>query len=80
MNLFDQRLEILADRARKTVFFDDMSAPVGFATRVLSGVRREPDSASIWLKFSLVSLPVAATAMIACLFAFGHNSPTAESL
>jgi len=75
MNPIDQRLEILADRARKTVLPDDMRAPVGFATRVLSRVRREPDSASIWLKFSLASLPVAATAMVACLFWFGMELP-----
>ena len=75
MNPIDQRLEILAVRARKTVLPDDASVPVGFSARVLSCVRREPDSASIWLKFSLVSLPVAATVMIAFLFWFGMDLP-----
>jgi hypothetical protein len=75
MNPIDQRLEILADRARKTVLPDDTRAPVGFATRVMASVRREPDSASIWLKFSLVSLPAAAVVMIACLYCFGLQWP-----
>ena len=75
MNPLDERLEILANRARKSVLPDETSTPVGFATRVLSIVRREPDSASIWLKFSLVSLPIAATVMIACLFWFGMDLP-----
>ncbi len=75
MNPIDQRLEIMTDRARKAVLPDDTRSPVGFATRVLSRVRREPNSASIWLKFSLASLPVAATAMIACLFCFGIDLP-----
>lgn len=75
MNLVDQRLEILADRARKAVLAADTPAPAGLATRVFSRVRREPDSASIWLKFSLASLPVAATVMIACLSWSGTDLP-----
>jgi hypothetical protein len=75
MTPLDQRLEILVDRARKAVLPHDMRPSVGFAARVLSRVRREPDAASIWLKFSLASLPVAATVMIACLFWFGMDLP-----
>jgi hypothetical protein len=67
MNPTDQRLEILADRARRAAVPNNMRAPVGFAMRVLSRVRRDSDTV-IWLKFSLASLPVAATVMIACLF------------
>lgn len=75
MNPFDQRLDVLADRARKVAVPHDTPAPLGFSARVLSRVRREPDEASLWLRFSLVSLPVAASVMIICLLWLGTDLP-----
>ncbi len=75
MNPIDQRLDILADRARQAVLSEEEPVPLGLAARVLSRVRREPDSVSIWLECSLTSLPIAATVMIACLFWSGTDLP-----
>ncbi|MFC5457536.1 hypothetical protein [Prosthecobacter fluviatilis] len=68
MNETDQRLEQLASRARSAPTVVPEELPYGFVTRVLAASTEMPDSSTLWARFSLGALPVAAVATAACLW------------
>ena len=68
MNSTDQRLEQLAAHARNAAPPPPAEMPFGFATRVIAAAKVPNDSAAMWARFSLASLPVAALATAACLW------------
>ena len=68
MNTTDQRLENLAARARNAAPLPPADMPLGFATRVIAAATVPDDSAAMWARFSLASLPFAALATAACLW------------
>lgn len=68
MNSTDQRLENLAARARNAAPPPPAEMPFGFATRVIAAATAPDDSATMWARFSLAALPVAALATAACLW------------
>jgi len=100
MKPIDQRLEILAVRARQASVSEELQPREMFASQVFSRValqqnRSSPlsklwhrfsistfaerlnasDEAALWMRFSLASLPIGVTVMIACLLWFGTEIP-----
>lgn len=77
MNSTDQRLEQLAAHARNAAP-PPAEMPFGFATRVIAAAKVPNDSAAMWARFSLASLPVAALATAACLW-WSTNSMSTDA-
>jgi len=85
MNSTDQRLARLAARARRAEWTAPNGAPSGFATRVLANAAQakgaEASSASLWARWSLASLPMAALLTGGLIWWSGLSMPVdAQSL
>jgi len=78
MNATDQRLEQLAARAQNASLPAPDEMPLGFATRVLAATRASGDTFTLWARFSLASLPVAAVATTVCLW-WSMSTMTADA-
>jgi hypothetical protein len=77
MNQHDKFVQQLADAACRVRLPEDHEPPVGFAARVLTGLRRER-RLILWESFALGAVPVAALLTVACLVFTSVSRPGVE--
>ena len=66
MNRHDDFIQRLADATRRASLPDDLEPPIGFATRIVAGLRREP-AFPAWERLVWSSVAAAGALCITCL-------------